>query len=360
MNSSLGLFTECTRYNDKAASENRLTQVFAAAFNYSPTVRKTFLDLIGCNESSRDAFIATQQQLKGSSRPDMLVYLDGGLKKFIVIESKTDLKQIAKEQLDGHRFFAKKKGMAEMFVLISRYRYDVPDGWRSVLWYDFTQKLQKKDKTFPDTIDEFVCHNFIDFLKEYGYMKSTSITTENFVSASRCIKNIRTKRTPSTSVSGLIDVQNVSDFMSFCMEYVNQNSKKISDKTMRKSYSTVFGYWYERDCKDNCGLTLGIKQKINGMRNGADHIGFMMQQNLDEEADFVLSINLWRNSDFIILAEWYVKDDLFYVWKMSTKRESSLNDRLLVCDVADLAIKQWDDNYSKGAEKLGFDKHGIV
>ena len=96
------------------------------------------------------------------------------------------------------------------------------------------------------------------------------------------------------------------------------------------------------------------------MRNGADHIGFMMQQNLDEEADFVLSINLWRNSDFIILAEWYVKDDLFYVWKMSTKRESSLNDRLLVCDVADLAIKQWDDNYSKGAEKLGFDKHGIV
>ena len=39
MDSILGLFTECTRYNDKATSENRLTQVFAAAFNYSPTVR---------------------------------------------------------------------------------------------------------------------------------------------------------------------------------------------------------------------------------------------------------------------------------------------------------------------------------
>lgn len=359
---NLGLFTECTRYNDAAASENRLTQVFAAAFNCSAMVRKTFFKLVGCKKPYKMAFVATQQQEKDSSRPDMLVYLEENLKKFIVVESKTDLKEISKNQLRRHRSFANKKGGAEKLVLISRYRYNVPSGWTSVLWYDFAQdltklKLMKSENS--DSIDGFVCKNFVEFLKEYGYMKSTCITIENFENASMCINNIRKKQSPSTSVTKLMDVQRISDFLSFCMEYVYQNSNVISEKVYRKTNAPVFGYWYENGNRKDSKIILHVKQKINSMRNGATHIGFMLRQ-LDDY--FSLCFNLWKEKEFVTLAEWSVelknKKKFFKVWKFSTNKKTQLDAQLLVCDVAELAIKEWNLNYSSAAGDLGFDGYG--
>lgn len=357
----LGLFTECTRYNDEASSENRLTQVFAAAFNYSATVRKVFFELIGCKEPYNSAFVATQQQDEGSSRPDMLVYLEENLQKFIVVESKTDLKKISTNQLRRHKSYAKKKGTAERFVLISRYQYNIPNGWTPVLWYDLAQDLMEvnlKEKS----IDSFVCQNFVDFLKEYGYMKSTCITIENFEKASECIKRIRMKQTPSTSVTGLLDVQRISGFISLCLEYVNLNSDIISEKVKRKSKAPVFSYWYENEKRDDSKITLVIKQKINNMRNGVSHISFMFQQM--DNSHFSLSFDLWQNVYFVTLAKWCIevkkKDKFFNVWRLSTKRKAGLGTQLFVCDVAKLAIEEWDKNYFKAAEKLGFDKHGTL
>lgn len=356
----IGLFTECTRYNDDAASENRLTQVFAAAFNYSATVRKVFFKLIGCKKPYNTAFVATQQQDDGTSRPDILVYLEESLQKFIVVESKTDLKQVSKTQLRRHKSFAKKKGTAEKFVLISRHQYNIPDGWTSVLWYDLAQNLTKVNLK-EQSIDSFVCQNFVDFLKEYGYMKSTCITIENFENASKCINNIRMKQSPPTSVNKLFDVQRISDFLSFCMEYVNLNSDKIYEKVKRKTYAPVFGYWYEIENRDDSKITLGVKQKINNMRNGVTHIGFMFQQ-LDD--CFSLCFNLWKNSNFVTLAEWSLevkkKNKSFNVWRFSTNRKSRLGVQLSVDDVAKLAIEEWNENYSYSAEDLGFDKRGTL
>ena len=365
---NLGLFTECTRYNDDAASENRLTQVFAAAFNYSAIVRKAFFKLVGCKKPCKTAFVATQLQEKGTSRPDMFVYLEENLRKFIVVESKTDLKQISKSQLKKHQSFAKKKGIAEKLVLISRYQYNIPNGWTSVLWYDLAQNLTKLnlDKSEKsDFIDGFVCKNFVDFLKEYGYMKSTCITVENFENASKCINNIRMKQSPSTSVNKLLDVQRISDFLSFCMEYVNLNSDKISEKVKRKTNAPVFGYWYENGDRKGSKITLGVKQKINSLRNGVTHIGFMFRQ-LDD--CFSLCFNLWKEKKFITLAEWSEEinhkkkskneEKNFKVWKFSTNKKTRLNTQLLVCDVAELAIKEWNLNYSSAAGDLGFDGYG--
>lgn len=361
----IGLFTECTRYNDDAASENRLTQVFAAAFNYSVIVRKIFFKLIGRKKSYETAFIATQQQEDGTSRPDMLIYLEENLQKFIVVESKTDLKQVSKTQLRRHKSFAKKKGTAEKFVLISRYQYNVPNGWTSVLWYDLAQNLMKvnlgeTEKSKP--IDGFVCQNFVDFLKEYGYMKSTCITIKDFENASECIRRIRTKQTPSTSVTRLLDVQRISDFISFCLESVYKNSGIISDKVKRKSNAPVFSHWYEEKKRDDSKITLVIKQRIYNMRNGITHVSFMFQQ-MDAN-HFSLSFNLWKNSNFITLAEWSLevkkKNKSFNVWRFSTNRKSRLGVQLSVDDVAKLAIEEWNENYSYSAEDLGFDKRGTL
>lgn len=277
-----GLFTISTRYDDKAKSENRLTQVFAAAFNNSIIVRRTFLNLIGVDCCPSSCFIETQLQMSDSTRPDMVLYLNKNRDRFIVIESKTDLKIVEQKQLKGHESFAAKQcGSSEKFVLITLHSFKVRKNWTSVLWCDLVNRLELAKQS--KAIDYFVCQELVEFFKEYGYMVPTVISVSSFKKASEFINKFRSP-SPHANLDYMNELKNLTDFISKCMEQIVVSSgMKVEKKCISKKMSN----WYFNENSKVRGITFGAKQPLSRTRNRITHVGLMLKETEPGNEDVV-------------------------------------------------------------------------
>lgn len=353
------LFVEATRYDDKATSENRLTQVFAASFNNSSIVRRVFLKTIGIGYV-KECFIETQQQSAESSRPDMLLFLNNTKTEYCLIESKTE-SDVSVDQLRRHIEYSKRNGSCKKLILITLHCANAPQNWISIHWNEVGEKINSElERLKQNSVDCFVAQSFIEFLKEYSYMKPSYITVSGFEIAAEFVNTIRQKKPSKTYVGqkkprksivdGIYELARISDFFTLVLEMLFETSD-FKGKKQKQS----LGHWYLNEEKDQAAVTIGKLITVENKRNKISGFGLHFQQKLREEEDRIC-ISIWKKSYFETLAYWYVCEDKFIRYEKSGNRLIKKGEctELGAKEVFDTAARMWDEWKNKSAAEIGF------
>jgi hypothetical protein len=169
-------------------SENRLTQVLAASYNYSQGFRRLlciFLDIRG----PRPIEAMTQQHGKSAdekARFDVCL-LDARLSKQVIIENKLDDK-LTLEQLHKYSTFSPHR-----VALVKRKPSVTKKGWRICCWGDLYAHLEgAMSKYDENTVDRFVIQNILAHMEDIGVNAVTRIDGDKLNSLGKTLHEIRT------------------------------------------------------------------------------------------------------------------------------------------------------------------------
>lgn len=359
------LFVEATRYDDKATSENRLTQVFAASFNNSSIVRRVFLKTIGVGYV-KECFIETQQQSAESSRPDMLLFLNNTKTEYCLIESKTE-SDVSADQLRRHVEYSKRNDSCKKLILITLHFANAPQNWISIHWNEVGEKINSELELLKqNSVDFFIAQSFIEFLKEYGYMKPSYITVSCFKNAAEFVNTIRQKMPHKSKVKddcvsgemsivdGISDLARISDFFTVVLEMFFETCE-FKGKHLNQTISHWFLSENKKEKNQTYAVTIGKKINMKGKRNKISGFGLHFQQRLEKTKDQIC-ISIWKNTYFITLAYWSLRADKFIRYEKSGDRLIKKGEctELGAKEVFDTAARMWDEWKNKSAAEIGF------
>jgi hypothetical protein len=155
------------------ADEDRLTQVFAAAFNASPKFRAYFFKFVKM-AAIPGAMARTQKSFLSGAirRPDMCIY--GGKRLCAVVENKVDA-ELTVPQL---RSYSRLKELlkATKIAMVRHFfePFSAAKEWRILHWSDFYRWLGSRAAyTDAASVDRFIINNFLSFLEANGMKTPT-------------------------------------------------------------------------------------------------------------------------------------------------------------------------------------------
>jgi hypothetical protein len=174
-------------------SEDRLTQIFCAAFNHSEPFRQHVGKFLGCDRL-RLSKCETQKYFEGreAGRIDIAIHARGGQLQ-AVIESKLECK-LTSLQLQKYNKIEEVGRCRQKFCLAKKYEFPLADadGWEIKYWSDFRLFLMnsriKKDSVIGD---------FMAILRGHGMEIPSKINRADLRTLANIFHNMRFEKEPS-------------------------------------------------------------------------------------------------------------------------------------------------------------------
>lgn len=266
---------ESLRGDHDFGSENRLTQVFSAAFNVSTKFRQYFLafvhhkPLYGATAETQISFLQREQR-----RPDICIRTARTIK--VVIENKVDspltVRQLRSYSgINGLRH-ARKIAMVKHFFE----PFSTVKDWSIYHWGDFYRFLEARIRHIqPDQTDYFIIRNFLNYLETVGMKTPTRITKAELQMLAKAIFQLRNSKSPSFSLKKpVFEIANkYVDMLESVVNLLRTEKAKTVRSRLGKAYrfNPSISNWYVDDSEKKhmrvCLSTeIRLKKKIHGRR----------------------------------------------------------------------------------------------
>jgi hypothetical protein len=190
-------FSEALDGGYKYGSEDRLSQIFSASFNYSKVFRQGVSGFFKLGRLGQAASVTQRQYRvrKGRAKLDILLHNQKG-EPLAAIENKIEA-PLKRKQLKKYNSIDEIKGCPKIcFVKYYKGKSDLQNQWDIRYWGDFYLHLVSMKAR-----DEFTDH-FMATLKEYGMERPSEIKKAELIMLARALHSIRFLDKPFISNSG--------------------------------------------------------------------------------------------------------------------------------------------------------------
>lgn len=323
-------------------SEDRLTQIFTACFNCSPSIKKAALKyLLGIsprNVSEYEIKSQIQTNDKGKrtdSRPDMILYKKSS--PVAVIESKIEA-ILEEDQLIRHYQNFKKYKRIKFISLTQQTSSERIRCWVQKFWFEMAEIIESI--VSERGIDSFIHMQMVNYFKEHKIMKVLKISYKDLKNASDCIDAIQ-------NFKGRIDTEalnKMNEFIKVILEKIKANDWIKSRLAQTPQQTSTSSFWFY-DNKDHKTVSIGKDLYItNRKKKYRFSINFFQKLDVEgKEAPSRLSIALWDDSSYFSeIAVWAVKEkDIVFksINTRKTKLQEISADR--VCEIAKDSLRKY-------------------
>ena len=181
-------------------SEDRLSQVFSASFNHSPTFRRLFYSFAKIKPLTNPRSTTQQCEKHPDNDGRLDVCLKEGNQERVIIESKKDARLEIEQLIRYSKMHPTTKRIALVKNCIKPFQ--TAKGWTILHWGDFYRHLKNSSTTTNGmSIDGFIINNFCSHMEGVELNTVTKIKDTALVSLSRVLCSMRTEQQSEMSLS---------------------------------------------------------------------------------------------------------------------------------------------------------------
>jgi len=276
--------TDCIDGKFASFSENRLTKLFCASFNTSNAFKKMFFSFLEYKPKvhaselfAKDQLFHTQENQDNS----ILDIIIGNLNKYgdipkpiIIIENKTD-SLLKKQQLlkyDGLNIVKSIKNKKCKLALVKNYFESFDVNWNIKHWSEFYYFIKKR-KNIPGNLDNFIVHNFLNYLEINQMTIPISISKKDLSDLNDLFRRVgNIKKSPKVSLKNKPVFETAIKYLNMLEGIINKakEEKDICKRVKRNfQFNSGYGSWYyngKNDFFPRIYAEIRLKKEYKGIK----------------------------------------------------------------------------------------------